>query len=82
MTIGKIRGAYDAQPFVPFDLHLADGRRIHVAHREFLASAPSGRVIIVFQPDDSHNVIDVLLVTDLEFGKNGRRSSRKPRRRR
>ena len=28
--------------------------------------SPSGRTIIVYQPDDSSNIIDLLLVTDLE----------------
>ena len=72
MTIEKIREVYDAKPFQPFVIHLADGRHIPVKHREFLATAPSGRTIIVYQPDDSHNIIDVLLVTDLEIKANGK----------
>lgn len=71
MTIEKIREAYDAEPFQPFTIHLANGRHIHVAHREFMASAPSGRTIVVYQQDDTHNVIDVMLISDLEFGRNG-----------
>ncbi len=67
MTIEQLRTAYDAQPFQPFIMHLADGRSIPVMHREFMASAPSGRTIIVYQPDDTFNVVDLLLVTDLEF---------------
>ena len=67
MTIDQVRTLYDAHPFRPFILHLADGRSIPVHHQEFLATAPSGRTIIVYQPDDSFNVIDLLLVTDLEI---------------
>jgi hypothetical protein len=52
-------------------MHLADGRRIPVVHREFLASSPSGRTVVVYQPDDSLNIIDMLLVTDLEIKPNG-----------
>jgi hypothetical protein len=66
MTIEKLRVLYDAQPFRPFIMHLADGRQIPVQHREFIAGAPSGRTVVVFQPDDSMNIIDLLLVTDLE----------------
>jgi hypothetical protein len=44
-----------------------------------MASSPSGRTIIVYQPDDSFNVIDLLLVTDLEF-KPARNGSGKRRR--
>jgi hypothetical protein len=72
MTIEQLRRLYEAEPFRPFLIHLADGRMITVRHREFLATSPSGRTIIVYQPDDSFNIIDLLLVTSLEV-KNGRR---------
>jgi hypothetical protein len=67
MTLDQIREAYHAQPFVPFVLHLADGRGIPVRSREFMAAAPSARTIRVYRPEGRANVIDLLLVTDLEF---------------
>ena len=79
MTIEQVRHFYDAQPFKPFVMHLADGREIPVHGREMMASAPNGRTIIVYQPDSSFNVIDLLLVTDLEArpGMNGARRRRR-----
>lgn len=79
LTIEQLRNFYDAQPFRPFVMHLADGRSIPVMHREFMASAPSGRTITVYQPDDTLNVIDLLLVTDLEV-KSTTNGSRRRRR--
>lgn len=78
MTIEQLRTAYNAQPFRPFDIHLADGRRIPVVSREFILSAPSGRTLVVYQPDDTFNIIDLLMITDLEFrsSKNGSRKRR------
>ncbi len=73
MRIEKIRQLYDVEPFHPFVMHLADGREIAVTHREWLASAPRGRTVIVFQPDDSFNIVDLLLVTDLK-ARNGSRA--------
>ena len=67
MTIERVRELYDMQPFRPFVIHLADGREIPVVHREFMLTAPSGRTIVVCQPDDRLNIIDLLLVTDLEI---------------
>jgi hypothetical protein len=67
MAIEQMRTFYNAQPFRPFVIHLADGRQIPVNHREFIMSAPSGRTVSVYQPEDSLNVIDLLLVTDLEI---------------
>jgi hypothetical protein len=66
MTIEQIRNFYDAQPFRPFVIHLADGRDLPVRSREFMMTAPNGRTIAVYQPDSTMNVIDLLLVTDLE----------------
>jgi hypothetical protein len=66
MTIEQLRNVYNAQPFQPFIIHLADGRSIPVGHREFIMAAPSGRTLYVSQPDDTLNIIDLLLVTDLE----------------
>ncbi len=67
MMSEQVRTAYAAEPFQPFTMHLADGRSIRVHHREFMASAPNSRTAVVYQPDGSFNIVDLLLVTDLEF---------------
>jgi hypothetical protein len=67
MTIEQLRAAYEARPFRPFVIHLADGRQVPVKSREFMLTVPSGRTIVVCQPDDTINIIDLLLVTDLEL---------------
>jgi hypothetical protein len=67
MTIEQMRAAYQAQPFRPFVIHVADGRAIPVNHRDFIMTVPSGRTVVVAQPDDTLNIIDLLLVTDLEI---------------
>jgi hypothetical protein len=77
MTVEQLRQVWKADPFQAFTIHLADGRSIAVNHRDFLASSPSGRTIIVYQSDDSFNVIDLLLVTDLEVSNGKSRRSKK-----
>jgi hypothetical protein len=81
MTTDRLRNVWKAEPFHPFIIHLADGRDITVAHPEFLTRSPSGRTIIVYQPDDTFNVIDLLLVTDLEVSLNGHSRGRRRGRR-
>jgi hypothetical protein len=71
MTAEQIRTLVTAHPFQPFAIRLADGRQVPVRHRDFILIAPSGRTAIVYQPDDSFNIIDVLLVTDLEVQPGG-----------
>jgi hypothetical protein len=67
MTVQQLKDAYEAQPFRPFVIHLADGREIPVKSREFIITVPSGRTVFVAQSDDRVNIIDLLLVTDLEL---------------
>jgi hypothetical protein len=79
MTIERLKELYESQPFRPFVIHLADGRAVPVHHRDFIMAVPSGRTIIVAQPDDTVNIIDLLLVTDVEL-KAGRNGAGKKRR--
>ena len=71
MTREKVTEFLHAQPFRPFVVHLADGRAIPVHHPDFVASVPSGRLLVILQPDESMNVVDLFLVTDLELRPNG-----------
>ena len=78
MIVDQLRNVYNAQPFQPFVIHLADDREVPVVHRDFIMTVPSGRTVIVVQPDDTVNIVDRLLVTDLEIkpsanGSRGRR---------
>ncbi|MEE9295950.1 MAG: hypothetical protein V3W34_13440 [Phycisphaerae bacterium] len=66
MTIEQLRQMHHARPFRPFRVHMADGRHLDVDHPEFLAHTPAGRTIMVARPDESFEVIDLLLVTSLE----------------
>ena len=79
MTIERILELYEARPFRPFVIHTADGRKVPVAHPEFLATAPSGQTISVYLPDDSFEIIDVPLITALVLKPNGARRSKSRR---
>lgn len=72
MTSVQLREMVNAQPFRPLDIHLADGRKVHVKHPEFIATSPSGRTAIVFYEDEAFEIIDVLHITSIEV-RNGRR---------
>jgi hypothetical protein len=70
MKISELQKLYDAEPFRPFLIHMADGRKIPVKHREFMALSPSGRTAYVYQLNDDSDIIDVGLVTALELRKS------------
>lgn len=79
MTIEQLRATHRAQPFLPFTLHLADGRDYVIEHPDFLASHPQGRTIIVFQPGEGGDfeIIDLLLVVGIEVHKSGKSGERR-----
>ena len=70
MTTEQVRKLYEARPFRRFSIHLADGRTLRVSHPEWMALSPSGRTIVVYQRDDSFEIVDLLLVTGLEVTAN------------
>jgi hypothetical protein len=66
MTIEQLRNMQQTVPFRPYRIHLADGRQFEVPHRDFLSHSPTGRTVIVYGPNESFSVLDLLLVTELE----------------
>ena len=83
MDLNSIRNALREQPFKPFQLCLADGRRVAVKHPEFVAM--NQRIVIVTDEDSATKIIEPLLIVSLEpsrasgQGGNGTRK-RKPKR--
>ena len=77
MRIKELREIYQARPFQPFLIHLADGREVPVQHPDFLATDPKGRTIVVYRPDGGLNIIDLMLVTDIEMNPAHSASTRK-----
>ncbi len=76
MTIEQLRAVHQAAPFQPFTLHVADGEKLRVPHRELLSHSESGRTVIVHQPNETFSVVDLLLVTRLEVGNHSTRARR------
>jgi hypothetical protein len=72
----QVRNAYRAEPFVPFVLHLADGRKIPVRERIFMMLPPGTRTITVAVSDDAFGSFDAGLVTDLKFKRPAKKRRR------
>ena len=64
MDLNSIRNALREQPFKPFDLCFADGRRVPVGHPEFVAM--NQRIVIVTDEDSSTKILEPLLIVSLE----------------
>jgi len=80
MTIDQLRKTAKAEPFLPFTICLADGRRFCIRHPEcILIPLEASRTFVVAESGEDYSIIDVLLVTSIDFG-NGRGGRKKKRR--
>ena len=80
MTIDKLQAVLNANPFRPFSIHLADGTRYSIPHRDFLSHSPAGRTVIVYHEDDSFSILDLLLITELKVANGNAGPGRKRKR--
>jgi hypothetical protein len=68
MTLEQLRAAQHQTPFIPFTICVADGQRISVPHSEFLHVPPGlVRTFAVWSSDGYYRILDLLLITTLEF---------------
>jgi hypothetical protein len=74
MTIDRLRHVARAIPFKPFTLSLTDGRRFRVRSPEFIMITPeASRTVVVAESGEDYSIVDLLLVTSIDFGKAQRR---------
>ena len=69
--VADIRKLMHAVPFVPFTIHLADGGQLRVPTMDHVAIAPTGRRVIVFENDDTHQIVSPLLVSRIAVEQQG-----------
>ncbi len=81
MDLNSIRSALRVEPFQPFVLHLADGRKIPIKHPEFVAM--NQRIVVVIDEEINSRVFEPLLIVSLEVlparGKAGNGSHKRNR---
>jgi hypothetical protein len=65
MTLNQLRQALARQPFRPFTLVLADGRSFVISHPEFMAVAPNGREVTLYEEDSTQHFLDTILIAQL-----------------
>jgi hypothetical protein len=67
MTSEQLKATLRHQPFRPFTIRMVDGRTFHISHPEWVFVSPSGRTAVVFEPDDSNSMLDVMLMSELQI---------------
>jgi hypothetical protein len=76
-TNQQVRAMQTAQPFRPFLVKLADGRRFEVRHPENVACSQNGREMVLFDGDEMH-MLEMLLVIELVPQSRPATARRKP----
>ncbi len=64
MTV-EIKEPLERQPFVPFTIHVADGREYNVPTPDHAHVVPSGQFAIVFTEDNREYVLPATLISGL-----------------
>ena len=72
MTSQQLRAALQAAPFRPFTIHMGDGRSFDIQHPDFLLLSPGGRTAFAYRIEEEFSIVDVMLMTEIEFGATAR----------
>ena len=68
MTAQQLRAAIRASPFRQFTIRPGDGRSFDIRHPDFLLLTPGGRTAFACRTDEEFSIVDVMLMTEIEFG--------------
>lgn len=81
MTSNAIKKLLQASPFVPFRVHMDNGRMFNVKHPEFVLIHPNGREAVVAEPgEDGVEILDILMIQSIEtLPRGGTRNGRRGR---
>ena len=66
MTADQLHLQLNAVPFIPFTLHLANGKSFRVDHPDFAMLTHGGRILITGLEGDTAAHVDLMLATHLE----------------
>ena len=81
MILKEIEDALKATPFVPFKIHLDNGKVVRVPHHDFLLFSENRAAVVVASGGHLH-IMAVSHITSIshrerEFAGNGRRTKRR-----
>ena len=66
MTTVNIEDALNKSPFTPFDIHIDNGKAVHVRHPDFLMFSESKRTAVIVEGERFH-IVDVEHISSISF---------------
>jgi hypothetical protein len=67
MTTEQIKEYLQDSSCLPFKIISADDHEIEVPHQDYVSIGPKGRTAVVWKPNGACSLVDIMLVTRLEF---------------
>ena len=67
MTLRLLYNFQQAEPFVPFEIYLADGRVLPITTADFLMTAGDGDTAVVFRPPRTTDFVNPAMITSVRF---------------
>ena len=61
--LAELRRLITKNPFVPFIIHMADGKALRVPTGDRIAIAPDGARVVVFNDEGTTDFLSVLLIS-------------------
>ena len=69
MTTVNIEDALNKTPFTPFDIHIDNGKTVHVRHPDFLMFSESKRTAVIVEGEHFH-IVDIEHISAISFRAN------------
>lgn len=66
MTTVNIEDALNKTPFAPFDIHIDNGKTVHVRHPDFLMFSESKRTAVIVE-GEHFRIVDVDHISAISF---------------
>lgn len=73
MDVREIADLKNAQPFLAFNIVMADGGEFAVHHPDFIARSPTGRSVVLYDSTGVH-YLDIRLIAELRHPESSPRS--------
>ena len=63
MIAEELSDLQEAKPFIPFEVHLADGSHFVISHAKWMMVSPTGKMLHFISPDGRSHKVAIPLIT-------------------
>ena len=75
--VEQLENLIQRQPFLPFTIYVAGGRKHRIEHPDFLGFSPRRRTVVVWTPTDTAIFVNPTLISEVEEHTSRKNGGRK-----